>query len=203
MKLDFKKSLAGYKAKHNEFELLDIPEMQYLMVDGHGTPHSKDYVSAIETLYPVAYALKFMSKQKGKDYVVPPLEGLWWAEDMSAYTEDRKDEWDWTMMIMTPDWISQSMFSEAVELVKSKKAPSSINKLRLQTLNEGLCVQLLHIGSYSDEAPILRKLHHEFIPENNLKMTGKHHEIYISDPRKVAPEKLKTILRQPVENIGH
>jgi len=199
MKIDFKKELLAYKAKHNVFDTVDIGPMQYLMIDGHGRPDSEDYMDAVTTLYPVAYTLKFMSKlDLDKDYVVPPLEGLWWAEDMTAYTQNRKDEWDWTMMIMVPDWITGDMLASAVDKVAAKKNPPSLGKIRLESLDEGLCVQLLHIGSYSDEGPILKQLHDEYIPQNGLKMTGKHHEIYLSDPRKVAEEKLKTILRQPV-----
>ncbi|MBP6041946.1 GyrI-like domain-containing protein [Candidatus Saccharibacteria bacterium] len=198
MKIDFKKTIDSYKAKHNVFQVLTAAKMQYLMIDGHGEPGNKAYLDAVSTLYPVAYALKFASKAIAKDYVVPPLEGLWWADDWSAYTENRREEWDWTMMIMTPEWIDQSMFATAIDKVADKNLPS-INKLQLEEINEGLCVQLLHIGSYSDEGPILKKLHEEFIPDNDYKMTGKHHEIYLGDPRKVAPEKLKTILRQPIE----
>jgi len=199
MKVDFKKTLPAYKAKHNTFQVLEIPIMQYLMVSGHGSPDSKEYEDALQTLYPVAYGLKFASKiDLDKDYVVPPLEGLWWADDMASFTEDgRKDEWDWTMMLMTPSWIDSEMFEAAKEKVKAKNL-ASLDKIYLEKYNEGKCVQLLHVGSYSDEGPILKKLHTEFIPDNDLTMTGKHHEIYLSDPRKVAPEKLKTILRQPV-----
>jgi hypothetical protein len=201
MKVDFKKTLDSYKAKHNVFKVIDVTKMQYLTIDGQGTPENKEYNEAIATLYPLAYTLKFVSKELGKDYVVPPLEGLWWADDMKAFTEPgRKEEWHWTMMLMVPDWITKDMFIAVKKKVASKEPPS-IHKISLTSFEEGLCVQLLHIGSYSQEGPILQKLHNEFIPENGFKMTGKHHEIYLSDPRRVSPEKLKTILRQPVENL--
>lgn len=201
MKTDFKKTLDSYQAKHGEFRTLEVPVMQYLMVDGHGDPNSvSEYKDALETLYPVAYALKFASKNDlDQDYVVPPLEGLWWAEDMNTFTSARdKSQWDWTMMIMTPDWITYDMFEAAIEKVKAKGAPRSIDKVRLAALDEGTCVQTLHIGSYDDETPVLAKLHDEFIPEHGYKMVKKHHEIYLSDPRKSEPSKLRTILRQPV-----
>ncbi len=203
MKTDFKKTLDSYQAKHGEFRVLDVPSMQYLMIDGHGDPNSsQEYKDALETLYPVAYALKFASKNElSKDYVVPPLEGLWWADDMDSFTKARdKSQWDWTMMIMTPEWIGLEMFAAALEKVRAKSAPKSLDAIRLETLDEDTCVQTLHVGSYDDEAPVLDKLHHEFIPEHGFTMAKKHHEIYLGDPRKVAPEKLRTILRQPVSS---
>lgn len=200
-KTDFKKELATYKAKNHIIELIEVPPMRYLMIDGHGDPNtSPEFKKAIETLYPVAYKLKFASKQQlGKDYVVMPLEGLWWSDDMNAYTTARdKSKWDWTLMIMQPDWITDEMFEAAVQKVSEKDPPEKLDQLRFETLDEGLCVQTLHIGSFDDEAAILEEIHHTFIPENGLIMTMKHHEIYLSDFRKTAPDKLKTILRQPV-----
>lgn len=200
-KIDFKQTLDSYQAKRGEFRTIDIPPMQYLMVDGHGDPNtSQEFTDALEALYPVAYKLKFASKNLlEKDYVVPPLEGLWWAKDMQTFTSARdKSQWDWTMMLMVPEWITHEMFIEAKAKASEKNVPKSLSKIRLETLDEGTCVQTLHIGSYDDEAPVLDTLHAEFIPNHGFKMTGKHHEIYFSDFRKVAPEKLKTILRQPV-----
>lgn len=200
-KVDFKKELNSYQAKHNEFQIIDVPKLQYLMVDGHGDPNtSQEFKNAISTLYPVAYKLKFASKlELGKDYTVMPLEGLWWADDMSTFTTARdKSQWDFTLMIMQPDWITQDMFQKAVTKVAKKNPPAWLDKVRLETLEEGKSVQVLHIGSFDDEADVLEKMHHEFIPAKNLRLTGKHHEIYLSDFRRVAPEKLRTILRQPV-----
>ncbi|HEY5695350.1 MAG TPA: GyrI-like domain-containing protein [Candidatus Saccharimonadales bacterium] len=200
MKVDFKKTLDAYTAKNHQFRILEVPQMQYLMVDGHGDPNtSQEFKDAIAALYPVAYKLKFASKQKlGKDYTVMPLEGLWWAKDMSTFTSRDKSQWDFTLMIMQPDWITQEMFNESVQKVAEKDPPVSLAKVRFETLNEGICVQTLHIGSFDDETDILAKMHNEFIPGNHFKLTGKHHEIYFSDFRKVSPEKLRTILRQPV-----
>ncbi|MFZ1248951.1 MAG: GyrI-like domain-containing protein [Candidatus Saccharimonadales bacterium] len=201
-KLDFKKTLGGYTALHNTFQIIKIPKTKYLMIDGHGDPNSsEDFQNAIKALYPIAYKLKFASKaQCGKDYVVMPLEGLWWAEDMSAFTTARdKSQWDFTLMIMQPDWITEDMFDAATAKVRKSEPPVSLEKVRFETLNEGLCVQTLHIGSFDDEAAILADMHERFIPDNNFEMTGKHHEIYLSDFRRVAPEKLRTILRQPIK----
>lgn len=200
-KADFKKILDGYRARRGEFRLIDVPDLQYLMIDGHGDPNtSPHYAAALAALYPVAYKVKFASKQHlGRDYVVPPLEGLWWAEDMESFTTSRdKSRWDWTMMLMVPDWIDRSMFEAAVEQAGAKTPPARLGEVRLQSLAEGRCVQTLHIGSFDDEAAVLERMHHDVIPGHGLRMDGKHHEIYLSDLRKVAPGKLRTILRQPV-----
>ena len=200
-KVDFKKTLKHLYAPKSKFELVNVPEMQFLMVDGHGDPNTaQEYADAVEALFGVAYKLKFMSKKElEKDYTVPPLEGLWWAEDMDTFVTRDKSVWDWTMMIMTPDWITEEMFAKAVAEARAKKAPAALDKVRLEKYAEGLSVQIMHIGSYDDEAPTIAALHNEFIPASGLTETGKHHEIYLSDPRKVAPEKLKTVLRQPVK----
>ena len=204
-KTDFKKELKLlYQPSAKEFVVVDVQPMNYLMIDGHGDPNTaQEYQDALEALYAVAYKLKFMSKKAlGKDYVIPPLEGLWWAEEMEAFTTKLdKSGWDWTMMIMQPEWITREMFVEVVQEVKKKKGLSALSKLRLETYNEGSSVQIMHTGSYDDEGPILAKLYNEFIPDNGYEKAGKHHEIYLSDVRKVAPEKLKTVLRQPVKEV--
>lgn len=199
-KTDFKKSLDAYQAKRGQFRIVEVPDLQYLMVDGHGDPNTPVFSEAVEALYPVAYKVKFASKRDlGRDYVVMPLEGLWWADDMEAFTVSRdKSRWNWTLMIMVPPWIGQDMTDAAVGQVGAGNAPARLGDIRLETLSEGRCVQTLHIGSFDDEAEVLERMHHEFIPENRLRRVGKHHEIYLSDFRKVPPEKRKTILRQPV-----
>jgi hypothetical protein len=204
-KTDFKKELRSlYQPSARDFVVVDVPPMNYLMVDGHGDPNTaQEYADALETLYAVAYKCKFASKKKlERDYVVPPLAGLWWADDMEVFTTRRdKSTWDWTMMIMQPEWITEEMFEEAVKQVEKQKNPPALPKLRLETYHEGLSVQILHIGSYDDEGPTLHRMHYEFIPQNGYEMQGKHHEIYLSDPRKVAPGKLRTVLRQPVKTV--
>lgn len=193
-KVDLKKSLDGYAARPGIFRIVDLPAMQYLMIDGHGEPNtSKLFTDALAALYPVAYKIKFASKRDlGRDYTVMPLEGLWWAENMDSFTTARdKSQWSWTLMIMQPEWITAEMFASAA-------AAAGVNSVRLETLAEGRCVQVLHVGSFDDEAEILAELHHEFIPAAGLTMTGLHHEIYLSDFRRVEPHKLRTILRQPV-----
>ena len=203
-KIDFKKELKHlYRPSARRFEVVDVPPMNFLMIDGHGDPNTAQaYADAVEALYAVAYKIKFESKRElGKDYVVPPLEGLWWAEDMETFTSRDKSAWDWTMMIMQPEWVTQEMVEEAVEEVTKKKAPPALPRLRLETYHEGPAVQIMHVGSYDDEGPTIARMHHEFMPENGYAPAGKHHEIYLGDPRKVAPEKLKTVLRQPVKKV--
>ncbi|MEV1330377.1 GyrI-like domain-containing protein [Micromonospora costi] len=200
-KTDFKKTLDAYQARQGRFRVVDVPDMRYLMIDGHGDPDtSPAFTEAVEALYPVAYKLKFASKRDlGRDYVVPPLEGLWWAEDMAAFTVARdKSRWDWTLMLMVPDWIDQAMVTTAVEQTRARRQPARLDEVRLETLSEGRCVQTLHVGSFDDEADVLAHLHHQVIPDHGFRMAGTHHEIYLSDLRKVAPEKQRTILRQPV-----
>lgn len=204
MKIDLKQELDCYRARRGEFRIIDVPPLQYLMVDGHGDPNmAGEYAQALAALYPVAYKLKFASKKDmERDYVVMPLEALWWADDMAAFTSARdKSQWSWTAMILTPDWITGDLLDAAVEQVGRKDPPASLAKVRLETLQEGRCVQTLHVGSYDDEAPVLAAMHEEFIPGAGLAMTGRHHEIYLSDPRRVEPAKLRTILRQPVEQV--
>jgi len=202
-KVDFKKHYKHlYKPSSKAFSVVEVPPLQYLMVDGKGAPYSEPYVHAIGALYPMAYTLKFFSKvELGRDYTVPPLEALWWAEDMDAFVRRDKDAWEWTAMILLPEWLTASHVADARAIVRKKKNPEALDRVRLESYDEGLSVQLLHIGSYEDETEPLRVLHEEYLPQNKLTETGKHHEIYLSDPRKVAPEKLKTVLRQPVRRV--
>ena len=203
-KVDLKKQLKHlYQPSAKEFVVVDVPPMQFLMIDGHGDPNTaQEYQDALEALYAVAYTLKFASKKALKtDTVVPPPEGLWWAEDMEVFTASSdKSTWDWTMMIMQPEWVTQKMFEEAVAQVEKKKNPPALPRLRLETYGEGLAVQIMHIGPYDAEGPTIARMH-AFIAENGYEPAGKHHEIYLSDPRRTAPEKMKTVLRQPVRRM--
>lgn len=197
-KIDFRRGLKHYQASKT-IELVDIPPMQFVMVDGSGNPNTApSYQTAIQWLYSTSYALKFAARAAlGQDYVVPPLEGLWWADDPADFVARRKDNWRWTMMIMAPDFLTAPMFEAAVAKSASKlgNAPDT---LRLGQLDEGKCLQVLHIGSYDDEGPILARLHDVEMPSRGLTFNGHHHEIYLGDPRRSDPARLKTILRQPV-----
>lgn len=207
MPIDPKKTLDAYRAKRGEFRLVEVPPLQYLMVDGAGDPNTaQEYRDAVSALFPLAYTLKFAARAElDLDVVVMPLEGLWDAPDKESFTTKRdKSAWLWTMMIMVPEQVTAEMFATAVDKVEAKAAAKkeplpALRSVRLETLDEGLSVQTLHVGSYDDEAPVLAELHERFIPENGLRMTARHHEIYLGDARRVAPERLRTILRQPVE----
>lgn len=198
-KLDLKKaSRMLYEPPRDNFTLVEVPSVNFVKVDGRGDPNTvPEYGHAVQWLYAVSYGMKMASKARGSDYVVPPLEGLWWADDHAVFTAGRRDKWQWTMMIPAPDFVTKTEFEAAVaKAVKKLGEPPAT--LRFEPYDEGLSVQILHVGSYADEAPTIKRLHDEFLPENGLVETGPHHEIYLGDPRRVVPSKLKTILRQPV-----
>lgn len=204
-KIDFKKELDYlYKTSPKKFSVVAVPPLKYLMIDGEGDPNSSpDYADAISALYTVSYTLKFMSKNElERDYVVPPLESLWWADDMSAFAKGRKQSWKWTAMILVPDWITKPMVKKAIKSAGEKKENHMLGQLRHEVLNEGKSVQILHVGPFDEEGPMLQRMHNDFMPENKFTFNGKHHEIYLSDPRKVAPEKLRTLVRQPVTKVA-
>lgn len=182
------------------FVEVDVPAMTFLAVDGNGDPNtSQDYREAVEALFAVSYAAKFASKRElGRDYVVMPLEGLWTADDLTAFVRRDKDAWSWTMLIRQPDWVDEAITDRAREAAAAKDLPT-LPLVYRSTITEGRCVQRMHVGSYDDEGPLLRELHEQYLPARGLMPTGRHHEIYLGDPRRAAPEKLRTLLRQPVE----
>lgn len=206
VKIDFKKKWKNlYQPPTDKVVMVEVPEIQYLMVEGSGDPNtSQEFKDTYAILYPVAYTLKFMSKGKGKDYVVMPPEALWWADDMTDFLEGNKDNWLWISMMMIPDWITKEQFDEVVVQVKEKKGdelPPTFSKLRFEKYSEGKAAQLMHIGHYSEEHDNIMKIH-AFIEEQGGKFDGKvwgqyHHEIYLSDPRRVKPERMKIVIRQP------
>jgi hypothetical protein len=198
-KTDLAKSLDGYRARTGEFRLVDLPESRYLSIDGHGDPNTAPaYAEALETLYPVAYELKFASRRElDRDYVVPPLEGLWWADEMDAFTTARdKSRWDWTMLILIPEWIQGALVDDSIAAVRAKKAPARLDDLRVLPLSEGLCMQTLHIGSFDDEAPLLERMHDEIIPSRAA--PGGPAPRGLSERRPPGGSERRTILRQPV-----
>lgn len=199
---DVKRDITAYRASPGRFDVITLPEMRYLAISGHGDPNTApQYASALQALYPVAYALKFASKSDGHDYVVPPLEGLWWAGDMGAFTSERnKDLWHWVMMIYTPSWITSAALDDARTIATRKDPTRRVDDVTIVTLTEGLCIQTLHIGPYDAEGPTLARMHDDEIPSRGLAMTGRHHEVYLGDPRRSAPDRLRTILRQPVRH---
>ena len=203
-KLDLKKEFKDlYKVSDKTPIMVNVPKQKVISIEGKGNPNtSLEFKNAVEALFPVAFKIKFTSKKElNKDYTVMPLEGLWWTKDMKDFSIENKDRWLWEVFIVQPDFITENMFKSSIEEVKKKKDLHSISKLRFETLNEGLSAQILHIGSYNNEPGTIKKLH-DFISEKDHSFNGliqKHHEIYLSDMRKTASEKLKTILRQPVE----
>lgn len=202
-KIDFKKDLKHlYQPRAGVFEEVDVPQMRFVRIDGMGDPNTAAvYREAVEWLYSSSYAMKFAVKAAlERDYVVPPLEGLWWADDPDDFVQRNKHKWQWTMQIMVPDFVTEEIFAAARDKAMKKLGPPP-ESFRLAALHEGRCLQSLHIGSYDAEAPVLASLHEQIMPERGLTFNGPHHEIYLSDPRRAAPEKLKTVLRQPVKPI--
>lgn len=199
-KIDHKKTLgAFYKLKAFTPTVVNLPAFNYLMVDGQGDPnHSESYTQAVEALFSLSYTLKFMIKKSEAaiDYSVMPLEGLWWVDDMKNFSVNDKSSWQWTMMIMQPEFIDKSHVNSAIDTLKKKKSLPALEKVRFESYTEGLCAQILHIGPFSEEGPSVEKLHQFIFQQGEL--TGKHHEIYLSDIRRAAPEKWKTIIRQPM-----
>ena len=202
-KLDLKKEFKYlYRPSAKAPQILDVPKMQFLMIDGAGNPNTSPvYQQAVEALYGVAYALKFISKRGlDRDYVVMPLEGLWWGTPMGkhTFTEADKDQFIWTMMIVQPEFITSEMVAEAVAETARKKDLTNLDKLRFEAFQEGLSVQIMYIGSYNDEGPTISSMH-QYAFDQGYRLRGKHHEIYLSDPRRTSPDKLRTILRHPLE----
>jgi hypothetical protein len=195
---------ALYAPSGKDFTLVEVPELHYLAVDGEGDPNTAQaYLDAVQALYAVAYTLKFACKRElERDFVVAPLEGLWRADDMSTFVTRDKSSWSWTMMIALPDWVAPELVAAAKAAAAAKKQLPALDALRFLVLTEGLCTQIMHTGSYDDEAPTLARLHDEWMPEHGLTFNGDHHEIYLGDPRKTVPAKLRTVLRQPVRKVA-
>jgi hypothetical protein len=199
-KIDLKKELKNlYNPSSKIVVVVDVPAMNFLMIDGEGDPISLQYAAAIEALFGVSYALKFIIKKgKGVDYSVMPLESLWWVDDMTKFSADRKDEWKWTAMIMQPKYITADDVNLVVEQLKKKKKLPALPKVRFESFKEGPTAQIMYVGPFSAEGPTIAKIH-AYILNNGHTLSGKHHEIYLNNPAKTAPEKLKTILRQPMK----
>jgi hypothetical protein len=199
-KVDYKKTLKTlYTASAKKAQLVDVPRMNFVMVDGSGDPNtSEQFMQAVEALYGLSYTIKFALKKSGKlDYGVMPLEGLWWCDKMEEFSTEHKELWKWTLMVMQPKAVTEKVVARAREELKKKKNPVLLDAVRFDCYDEGAAAQVLHIGPYAAEAPTIKSLH-EFIEAQGHSRRGLHHEIYLGDPQKAAPEKLKTILRQPI-----
>ena len=199
-RLDLRKHFRDlYAPSPREVELVKVPKLNFLMIDGQGDPNlSASFPLAVQALYAAAYTLKFMiKKDQGVDYPVMALEGLWWADDLEVFRMERRDDWKWTLMIMQPSLVTKPRLKKALAVAMEKKGLDLLQDIRLEPYAEGLAVQIMHVGPYASEGPAIEKLH-SFAAERGLALSGKHHEIYLSDPRKVSPGKMKTVLRQPV-----
>lgn len=201
-KVDYKKELKHlYTASAKQPALVDVPELGYLRIDGTGDPNtSSAYRQAVESLFSLAYTIKFAVKRSlvAIDYGVMPLEGLWWMDDMSQFSVTRKDEWQWTLMILQPALVTESLVETCRSELARKKDLPALSSVEFAAFKEGTAAQVLHIGPFTEEGATIQKLHH-FIAAQGLRLAGKHHEIYLSDIRRAAPAKWKTIIRQPAE----
>jgi hypothetical protein len=199
-KLDLRKELKQYYTAKKKPEIIDVPPGKFLTIVGRGEPGGEVYAAALQALYGLSYTLKFKSKVEGRDFTVMTLEGLWWWDDPGAFDLEGApppEEWNWKSMIRQPDFVTQEMVDEVRPEVRGKRGPA-VDDVVLETFHEGLSAQIMHLGPYSEEGPTISRLH-EFIKESGHSMRGRHHEIYMSDPRRSKPENIKTIIRQPIE----
>jgi hypothetical protein len=202
-KLDFKKEYKSlFSPSAKEPEMIEVPAFKYIMIDGRGDPNtSKDFQDKIQVLYGLSYTIKFMlklDKADPFDFTVPPLSGLWCADDITAFAEGKKHEWKWTLMILMPDRVTREVFAEGKRRLKEKKNPTFLDLAKFEIYEEGLSAQIVHIGPYAEEGPTIAKLH-DFFQGKGYTFNGLHHEIYLGDPRRCKPEKMRTILRQPIK----
>lgn len=203
-KMDFKKVHRTYYQATSEPHRVHVPAFRYLMVDGEGDPNTAEaYAAAVEALYAVSYTIKFMVKKSlsGLDYGVMPLEGLWWTDRMEEFSLDRKSDWKWTAMIMQPEPVTEELVRLALVQVAVRKKLPALPLVRMEVLKEGEAVQILHRGPYADETPTMERLH-GYMQENGWDFGGRHHEIYLNDPRRTAPERLQTVIRQPIKSAS-
>ncbi len=200
-KIDMKKKLKDCYTAKAEPKIIEVPEIKYIAFDGQGNPNSsQDFQAGMGVLYGLAYTLKFMCKENEMDFIVMPLEGIWWTDDMDTFSEDNKDNWNWTVMIAVPDYTNPGLFEQARERLVLKKDVPQLEKGYFTSFNDGLSAQLMHIGPYNKETENINRLH-DYIDEKGYRRVKKHREIYLSNPQRTAPEKMKTIIRHPVEKI--
>jgi hypothetical protein len=199
-KLDFKKQFKElYRPPAKAVVRVEVPPLSYLMVDGQGDPNtSPAYPGAVEALFAVAYAIKFAVTRgpSGTDYGVMPLEGLWWADDMSQFSAGKKSEWKWTMMIMQPPMVTPELMEKTITEVRRKKDLPALDELRFEVLDEGVCAQTMHLGPFSEEGATIERVH-QFVRTHGTPR-GRHHEIYLSDIRRADPQAWRTVIRQPM-----
>ena len=203
-KVDLKKELKHlYNPSGKEVNFVDVPPMKFVMIDGSGDPNTAPaYQEAIEALYAISYTLKFaVKKEQGIDYGVMPLEGLWWTDNMSLFSTANKSIWKWTAMIMQPEYVTRVLLESTLQQVSKKKNLPALALAKFQSFHDGKSAQIMYFGPYSEEGPTIERIH-EYIKAHGYSFDGlkqKHHEIYLGDPRKAAPSKLKTVIRQPIQ----
>lgn len=200
-KLDLRKELKRFYTAKKKPDIIDVPPGRFLTIVGRGEPGGEVYSAGLNALYGLSYALKFRCKAEGRDFKVMALEGLWWWDDDAIFSlEDAppRDEWNFKSMIRQPDYVTGEMLEEVRPGVREKRPLPEVDQVRLETFHEGLSAQILHVGPYSGEQPTVDRLH-AFIDEQGYRLRGRHHEIYMSDPRRTAPERIKTIIRHPIE----
>ena len=204
-KIDYRKNLKHlYQPSAKAVVRVEVPQMNYLMLDGRGDPNtSVAYQHAVETLFALSYAVKFLVRKSplAVDYAVMPLEGLWWTDDMASFQAQDKSNWQWTLMVMQPEPVTAVPVAEAMARHQKKVGESKGVTPRFVPWQEGSCAQILHVGPFSEEGPTIARLH-RFIADAGCQPVGKHHEIYLSDIRKAAPARWKTVLRQPMAPIS-
>ncbi len=201
VKLDMKKSLKSCYVSKKSIQFIEVPKIKYICFQGKGDPSvCQDYQDAMGVLYGLAYTIKFIYKAMEKDFVVMPLEGNWWSEPGTKFSEISRDEWLWEVMIAVPDYVEESIFDDARIKLKDKKDPKGLEKATFREIHDGLAAQFLYIGPYSDEGPYIEEMH-KYVKDQGYKLRDRHREIYLSDPRRASPEKLKTIIRHPIEEV--
>jgi hypothetical protein len=204
-KLDLKKELRHlYNPPAGEFTIVEVPPLNFVMLDGHGgnPADNPEFAAAMEVLYGLSYTLKFTSKrQMGIDYTVMALEGLWSTAGQAGFDMADQSNWQWTVMMLQPEHLTAEMFEEARAQLARKKNPPALARARFERWTEGLSVQTMYLGAYADEGPTIARMH-AFIREQGYEFNGRHHEIYLGDPRRTAPERLRTVLRQPVRAVS-
>ena len=202
MKVDLKRERRELYAPRRTPHLVDVPPALFLVVDGRGDPSGDAWPEAVSALYSVAYAARFALKRSGVlDYGVMPLEALWWADDWSAFPSDDRSAWQWTAMVLQPPEVTSAVLEQARAVTAAKRPSPVLDRLRLEVFAEGRAAQVLHVGPYREEGPTIAALH-AFVAEQGLSLSGRHHEVYLGDPRRAAPERLRTVLRQPVAGTG-
>ncbi len=198
-KVDLKKELLACYSAKKEVRFVEIPAITYVTLQGRGDPTtSREFQDAMAVLYGLVYTAKFMCKETGRDFTVMPLEGQWWTDNPAAFSKAGRDEWNWNMMIAVPDFMDKKIFEQAVKKLRDKKNPPGLDRARREVVTDGLSAQFLYFGPYSGEAPYIAEMH-RFVTENGYRLRGRHREIYMSNPQRVPQEKLKTIIRHPIE----